>query len=39
MFLPGVPRITYMPHPFQIVQQRDKVTFLYSIWARFALPT
>ena len=29
-FLPGVPRITYMPHPFQIVQQRDKVTFLYE---------
>ena len=29
-FLPGVPRITYMPHPFQIVQQADKVTILYE---------
>lgn len=29
-FLPGVPRITYMPHPFQIVQQTDKVSILYE---------
>ena len=29
-FLPGVPRITYMPHPFRILQQRDKITFLYE---------
>jgi hypothetical protein len=29
-FLPGVPRITYMPYPFRIVQQRDKVTILYE---------
>ena len=29
-YLPGVPRITYMPHPFQIVQQADKVSFLYE---------
>jgi len=29
-FLPGVPRITYMPHPFQILQQADKVSFLYE---------
>ena len=29
-FLPGVPRITYMPYPFQIVQSRDQVTFLYE---------
>ena len=29
-FLPGVPRITYMPYPFQIVQQDDKVTILYE---------
>ena len=29
-YLPGVPRITYMPHPFQIVQQADKVTILYE---------
>ena len=29
-YLPGVPRITYMPYPFQIVQQADKVSFLYE---------
>jgi hypothetical protein len=29
-YLPGVPRITYLPHPFQIVQQDDKVTILYE---------
>jgi hypothetical protein len=29
-YLPGVPRITYMPHPFQIVQQEDKVSILYE---------
>jgi hypothetical protein len=29
-YLPGVPRITYMPHPFRIVQQADRVTFLYE---------
>jgi len=29
-YLPGVPRITYMPHPFRIVQQRDKITILYE---------
>jgi hypothetical protein len=29
-FLGGVPRMTYMPHPFRIVQQRDKVTMLYE---------
>ena len=28
--LPGVPRIMYMPYPFQIVQQRDKITILYE---------
>ena len=28
--LPGVPRITYMPYPFQIVQQSDKVSILYE---------
>ena len=28
--LPGVPRITYMPYPFQIVQQADKVNILYE---------
>jgi hypothetical protein len=26
----GIPRMTYMPYPFQIVQQADKVTFLYT---------
>jgi hypothetical protein len=29
-FLPGVPRATYMPYPFQIVQATDKVTFVYE---------
>ena len=29
-FLPGVPRITYMPYPFRIIQQEDKVTFAYE---------
>jgi hypothetical protein len=29
-YLPGVPRITYMPHPFQIFQLRDRVVMLYQ---------
>ena len=29
-YLSGVPRITYMPYPFQIVQTRDKVNILYE---------
>jgi hypothetical protein len=29
-FLPGIPRITYMPYPFQIVQSRNEVTILYE---------
>jgi hypothetical protein len=29
-YLPGVPRITYMPYPFQIVQQGDKISILYE---------
>ncbi len=29
-WLPGVPRITYMPGPFQIVQQAERVTILYE---------
>jgi hypothetical protein len=29
-FLPGVPRVTYMPYPFQIVQQADRVTIMYE---------
>jgi hypothetical protein len=28
--LPGVPHITYMPFPFRIVQQADKITILYE---------
>ena len=28
--LPGVPRIMYMPFPFQIVQTRDRVTMLFE---------
>jgi hypothetical protein len=29
-FLPGVPRVTYLPYPFQIVQQRDRVDILHE---------
>ena len=29
-YLPGVPRITYMPFPFRIIQQADKVTIAYE---------
>ena len=29
-FMVGVPRITYMPYPFQIVQTADQVTILYE---------
>ena len=29
-YMVGVPRITYMPYPFQIVQQGDQVTILYE---------
>ena len=29
-YLPGVPRITYMPSPFQILQFPDRVVFLYE---------
>jgi hypothetical protein len=29
-YLPGVPRITYMPHPFRMVQQADRITILYE---------
>ena len=28
--LSGVPRVTYMPYPFQIVQQADRVNILYE---------
>jgi len=29
-YLPGVPRATYMPHPFQIIQSDEHVMLLYS---------
>ena len=29
-YMPGVPRITYMPHPFQIFQFPDRVVILYE---------
>ena len=29
-FLPGVPRITYMPYPFQIVQTPARISMLYE---------
>ena len=29
-YMAGVPRITYMPYPFQIVQQGDQVSILYQ---------
>jgi len=29
-YLPGVPRLTYMPYPFQIVQAPSQVTMLYE---------
>ena len=29
-FLPGVPRIAYMPYPFRIIQQADKVSIAYE---------
>ena len=29
-YLPGVPRITYMPYPFQIIQRADRVTIMYE---------
>jgi len=29
-YLPGIPRATYMPHPFQIVQGDDDILFVYA---------
>lgn len=29
-YLPGVPRATYMPHPFQIVQSSEAILFTYQ---------
>lgn len=29
-YLPGIPRATYMPHPFRIVQNKDALLFSYA---------
>jgi hypothetical protein len=29
-YMPGIPRATYMPYPFQIVQSKDNVIFTYE---------
>ena len=29
-YLPGVPRLMYMPYPFQILQQADSITMLFE---------
>ena len=29
-YIPGIPRITYMPFPFQIIQSKDAVMFNYE---------
>ena len=29
-FLPGVPRATYLPHPFQIIQSTEKIVIAYQ---------
>src|SRR5262245_36106053 len=29
-YMPGVPRATYMPYPFQIIQGTDKIAILYE---------
>jgi hypothetical protein len=29
-FLPGVPRVTYLPYPFQILQNKDRILFIYQ---------
>jgi hypothetical protein len=29
-YLPGIPRATYLPHPFQIVQGDDDILFVYA---------
>ena len=29
-FMPGVPRATYMPHPFQILQSQSAILFVYQ---------
>ena len=34
-YLPGVPRATYMPYPFQIVQSASAISFLYEYAGAF----
>ena len=29
-YLPGIPRATYLPYPFQIVQSQDRIVFAYQ---------
>jgi hypothetical protein len=29
-FMPGIPRANYLPHPFQIFQAEDQLTFIYE---------
>ena len=29
-FLPGVPRVTYLPYPFQILQYKDRIMMIYQ---------
>jgi len=29
-YLPGVPRVTYLPYPFQVLQYKDKILFVYQ---------
>jgi hypothetical protein len=29
-YLPGIPRATYMPHPFQVVQSSNKIQMIYT---------
>ena len=29
-FLPGVPRVTYLPYPFQILQNKDRILMIYQ---------
>ncbi len=39
-YLPGVPRITYMPYPFQVFQFSDRVVILYEyLHATRVIPT
>src|SRR5437762_13270380 len=33
-YMPGLPRATYMPYPFQIVQGKDDILFIYEFSSR-----